>query len=179
MSFSESKELLDTLLCKFSCQETCSLAVIQQITKILTDESISKPLPSKSRRRLVSSAKSKCDVLEIKKEINIPAVKNDTVDKAQFAIKVFNESLKLLSEIVKLSGDHQNSSRVLESKKQTHYNIATNCVGLKKNIVNCSLLSFNIINENSNKLNIKQLGVYKAHANMINRLIDLEMVYEL
>ncbi|KAG5518182.1 hypothetical protein PMAC_003368 [Pneumocystis sp. 'macacae'] len=176
MSFFESKELLDTLLCKFSCQETCSLAVIQQITKILTDESTLKPTPSRSRRKLVSSLKSKCDVLEVKNEINILAMKNDILDKAQFAIKVFNESLKLLSEIVKSSRDHQNSLRILESKKQIHHNITTNCVGLKKNIVNCLLLSFNIISENSNKLNIKQLGIYKAHANMINRLIDLEMI---
>ncbi|KAG4304549.1 hypothetical protein PORY_001942 [Pneumocystis oryctolagi] len=174
MSFSDLKELQDTLLCKFSCQETCSFSVIQQITKILTEVSVLKPSVYK-KRGLLSSSKLNCNACDVKKEDKEFAMKNDTI-KAQFAVKVFNESLKLLSEIAKLLGAHQNSSRPLESKKQTHHNIAIDCIGLKKHIVNCSLLSFNVIKENSNKLNIKQLEVYKAHANIINRLIDLEMI---
>ncbi|KAG5440548.1 hypothetical protein PCK2_000373 [Pneumocystis canis] len=178
MSFSESKELLDTLLCKFSSRETCSLDVLQQMTKVLTKAPVLKPSTVHNRGRLGNSEKLRNDISEMKKEVKTRFVKNDVnhvIDKAQFAIKVFNESLKLLSEIVKLSCDDQNSHLASETEKQMDHDTTMNGVVLKKHIVNCSLLSFNIVKENSSKLNIKQLGICKAHANIINRLIDLEM----
>ncbi|KAG5437075.1 hypothetical protein PCANB_001196 [Pneumocystis canis] len=92
-----------------------------------------------NRRGLVSSEKLENDIFEIKKEIKTRTVKkniNDMIDKAQFAIKVFNESLKLLSEIIKLSCNDQNVSLISETEKQIDHNITINFIGLKKHIIN-------------------------------------------
>ncbi|EMR08479.1 hypothetical protein PNEG_03306 [Pneumocystis murina B123] len=176
MSFFVLKKSLDTLLYKFSSLETCSPATLQEITKILTEDSVLRPISENSRGGLMSSGKSDRNFSKVKKENKVFTLKNDIVDRPEFAIKVFNECLKVLSQIVKKSVDCRKDFRGLESKKNIHYSNGSNYIGLAKQIVNCLLLSFKIIRENSSKLNIKQLGVCKAHANIINRLIDLEMI---
>ncbi|QSL64527.1 hypothetical protein MERGE_001828 [Pneumocystis wakefieldiae] len=81
-----------------------------------------------------------------------------------------------MSKDFKKSDHTTNDFKGVESRKNMHHSNDSNYTGLAKQIVNCSLLSFKIVRENSSKLNIKQLGVCKAHANIINRLIDLEMI---
>ncbi|KTW27634.1 hypothetical protein T552_02075 [Pneumocystis carinii B80] len=176
MTLSVSKELLDSLLYKFSSLETCSTGTLEEIRKILIEEPVLRPISVNSRGGLMSSRRGDKNICKVKEENKVFSIKKDTVDRAEIGIKVFNESLKVLSQIVKKWVDSKSEIKGVESKKNIENSNGMGYIGLAKHIVNCLLLSFKIVKENSIKLNIKELGVCKAHANIINRLIDLEMI---